>query len=121
MQKQKFMQNLLADTKFKVINGVGMRTLANGNVVKVSIETNGTFGHYRKLLVKVINPRESTVDMLDFVFDNYLTKAENSRKDHDTFEVVEHCGWVWYILTPTLSSIHNMLDEIEDYIGFFNK
>ena len=121
MQKQKFMQNLLADTEFKVINGVGMRTLANGNVVKVSIETNGHSGHYRKLLVKVINPRESTVDMLDFVFNNFLTKAEKSRKDYDTFEVIEHCGWEWYILTPTLSSIHNMLDEIEAYIGFFNK
>lgn len=121
MQKQKFMQKLFAGTPFTVVNGAGMRTLANGNVVKATIETGNISGHYRKLLVKVINPREATVDQLGFVFDSYLTKTENSRKDHDTFEVVEHCGWEWYILTPTLSSIKNMFDEIEDYVGFFNK
>jgi hypothetical protein len=117
--KISFMRNLLAGSNFDMVDTVGMRKLPNGLVAKCSIVTQGHSGHYTALRVDIINAATSQVDTQFFKFDNYLIKAEGSRRDYNEFVVIEHCGWEWYILTPTQYSIKEMLKSIETYVRYF--
>ena len=122
MSKQAFMQNLLKGSKFKVINGNGMRKLDNGNVVKCTINTNQCSGHYQKLVVTIINQTDGQLDRTAFQFDELLEHAKNDHPNantRDSLQVIEHCGWNWYINKPTQSSIKSMIDVIEEHISFF--
>lgn len=117
--KQAFAKALFAKTGFAVVNGTGMRKLANGLTVKASIVTTGYSGHYTGIRVEIINALAATADKQFFGFNSFLRKAPGSRADYDSFEVIEHCGWEWYILTPSVASIAEMFEEIDNYIGFF--
>ena len=117
--KHTFAQSLFANTQFVVVNGTGMRKLANGLTVKASIVTNGYSGHYTGIRVEIVNAGAATADRQYFDFDSYLRKAPGSRQDYNDFEVIEHCGWEWYILTPSVASIKEMFAEIDEYVGFF--
>jgi len=119
MQKHKFAQKLFNGTGFVVINGTGMRRLHNGLTVKASIVTTGHSGHYTGIRVEIINALAPAVDRQYFGFDSFLRKAPGSREDYTTFEVIDHCGWEWYILTPSQKSIDEMFASINEYIGFF--
>ena len=112
--KISFLKSLAVDTPFKMIGGVLMHRI--GDVTfKLDICTNGYSGHYRILKLTSIDTKEHrTFDTHTFKFDDYLVIAPGSR-GHETFEVIDHCGWEWYIKKPTEKSVYQMFGEIEDY------
>ena len=119
-QKQ-FLQQFFANTRFKIVNTVGMLKLANGLVIKCELQDYNERGRYTCVLVSVINAeRGKTIDAQDFHFNNYFELTPESRKDHaGYFCVIAHTGWDWYISQPTDASIAKMFNEINELIAFY--
>lgn len=77
-------------------------------------------GHYVGFRVTIINPQMGPIDSKFFAFDDYLKQEERSDKRKDYaggFEVIEHCGWDWYISVPGDTSYFTGC--IEDYLFTF--
>lgn len=122
--RQQFMQQLLGSSKFKIINGNGMRKLSNGNVVKCVISTTTTFEQYEKLTITITNITDGKLDRTDFRFNDNLKHAPNTHPNanvKDGLKVILHCGWNWYINKPTESSVKSMVTTIEEHISFFGE
>jgi hypothetical protein len=51
-----------------------------------------------------------TQEKITFRFADHLTVDPSGRTDHHTIEVIEHCGWHWYVTKPlTLKPFHNAI------------
>jgi hypothetical protein len=121
--KHIFVSGLLKGTNCKIINSVGMRKLKSGATAKLSMATGTSHGHYDRLKLEILDVNHGKLDVRTFIFNEVLqhdkTNNHPSRSLRATLEVVDHCGWEWYINTPTKASIKTMIDDINDYLEFF--
>ena len=111
-------------------NGLSVtRKLDEDRLATISLSTsNGqtlpTSGHYVSLKVKVVDKRKGKIDEQTFVFDDHLDKGDrkDKRTDHPdgggrTFQVIEYCGWDWYIAVPR--SLGPLKGAVEGYLLMF--
>jgi len=121
--KQEFMTELLAGSGFKVLNGTGIKTMKNGHVAKITIDTMGTHEQYEKLVLKIINKKDGQVDATSFKFNEHLVSdPKNPRyKDYKELEVIASAGWTWYIAYPTKDSVKKMINSINEYVEHFDE
>jgi chorismate synthase len=91
--------------------------LPNGNVARVSLETDGTSCKYEKLVVRIVSLRVGEVDRKEFRFNEYLSTRSDSRSDYSNgFHVWMNRGDLgWYIATPSRIR-EELLSEVEDYV-----
>ena len=118
--KETFVKSVIGNG-FKIINSVGMRKLESGAVAKLSICTGGTHNQYEGLQVVIMDVRGGVLDSQKFMFDDLL-KIGSRKPDAamvEGFKVIPHCGWQWYINTPTTSSIKLMNRTIIEYVSMF--
>jgi len=121
--KQEFMAELLAGSGFKVLNGTGIKTMKNGHIAKLTIDTMGTHEQYEKLVLKIINKKDGQVDATSFKFNEHLVSdPKNPRyKDYKELKVIAHTGWTWYIAYPTKDSVKKMIASINEYVEHFDE
>ena len=120
--RHEFMVELLKDSDFKVINGIGLLKLSNGNVVKCQLINRRTFEQYEGLSITITNMTKGKLDHTTFWFSDHLVHAKNNHPNsstRDNLKIIKHCGWSWYINFPTKSSIKPMFDTIKDVYSFF--
>lgn len=79
-------------------------------------------GHYPQFTVEIVSKTKGVIARRNFVFDEFLPAGNRSdgRKDYPLggntcFEVVEHCGWKWYIAVP--SSTEPYCRTVESWIN----
>lgn len=119
--KQQFMGSLLKGSNWDLVNGVGLRTLSNDRVAKLSLSTHGTADTYEKLTLKIINKNDGVVDSTQFLFKDHLTPDKNNTHPSAQFkkcEVKSYVQWDWYIDRPTKESVQSMLKSVEDYLNY---
>ncbi len=69
----------------------------------------GVSGQIEGLRVTIIDKLSGKIDSKFFRFDDYLTERSDSRREYPlrgnpTFVVITHCGWDWYIATPSTTA-----------------
>lgn len=105
---------------------VGLHRLGDKRVVKLVLDTHGYVKHYPGIRVTVLNKEEGPVDVTYFEFDEHLDTSMDGRADdredfplhgNVTFEVIEHCGWQWYIAVP--ETTRPFCAAIEAHLDFF--
>ena len=120
MSKPLFLKDLAIGTNFNLVGGILMQKIGN-TVFKLDISTNGYSGHYVMLKLSAINTvDQKTFDHHTFKFNDYLAPKTTSRTDHHSFEVVEHCGWEWYIKQPSDKSVLMMFEDIREYCSLIS-
>jgi hypothetical protein len=121
--KQKFMSDLLAGSGFNVLNGTGIKTMKNGHIAKITIETAGVSQQYERLVLKIINKKDGQVDSTSFKFSEHLVSdPKNPRyKDQKDLQVLEYIGWDWYIAYPTKESVKALIEAINEYVDQFDE
>jgi len=120
MSKQVFVKQLLFGTD--VVNGIGLRPLSNERVLRISMHQGCIGGEYIGVKVSIVNKNAGVVDSNVFLFNDYLHRQSTTNHTYKAtdFKVIEHCGWNWYINTPTKDSVNTMLHDIEAYVKYFS-
>jgi hypothetical protein len=86
---------------------------------KLTLSSTGTHQQWTGMTVKVIGRKNQEIlDTTQFKFNDFLEMVPGGRK-HDFFGVIQHCGWEWYIMYPTGSSIKEMIGTIETHVSMF--
>ena len=116
--QHKFLDQFAIQSNFEVI-GTTLMMKTEGLTAKLTLSTSGTHQHWTGFTLKIVSRKsQEVVDTQTFKFSDHLVKQAGSR-DHTKFEVIQHCGWVWYIMTPTIHSIDHMMSTIEKYISMY--
>ena len=122
-EKHIFTQHLIKGAHFTTIDSIGMRKLKSGAVAKIRLSTGQHHKHYDRLELQILDVNKGVVDTRTFVFNEILqhdlTNPHPNSSKRDTLEIIEHCGWAWYINKPTTASIKTMIAAINEYINFF--
>lgn len=81
-----------------------------------------TAGDYTSIVVSIVSKTRGLIQRKVFVFDDYLHERKDDRTDYPiagntTFQVVDHCGWDWYIAVPT--STTPLVQAIDTFLDMF--
>lgn len=107
-EAQKFLETL-TPKQFTWVGRTAMFRVEGRGTFKLSIWTGGTHGRVSGL-EGVFTADAGTQEHITFRFDDYLTIDPSGRTDHDRIEVIEHCGWKWYITRPvSLAPFHGAI------------
>ena len=82
-------------------------------------------GEFVGFRARVLSKRTGTIDERRFDFDQYLDhrdRTDGREKDYplsggETFVVIPHCGWGWYIARPR--STEPFVRAVADWIALF--
>lgn len=88
--------------------------------VVISIHTTGTAEHYNRLAAKVVSKTSGPIDDRSFGFMAFLggvSRTDWRESVHDRFEVIDHCGWDWYIAVP--STTLPLTEAVAAYVRTF--
>jgi hypothetical protein len=114
--KAKFCRSFKWKIEIKWFDRVGVHQLPDGRLARIEIVTRGTVGDYRAFKVSILSKQEGVIDQHVFAFDDYFAETTDNRIER--FEVVEHCGWKWYIEKPRTT--RPLTAAIEEYIATFH-
>ena len=105
-----FLKQLDFKIPIKWTDRTGTCLIGDGKHAKLELDTYGTHRHYPGMRVSIMHKRNGKLDTRYFLFDNYLDITDKGRKDNRQgdyplgrnrcFEVIQHCGWGWYIALP---------------------
>lgn len=101
---------------FKWIGRSAMFRVEGRGTFKLSIWTGGTQGQVAGL-DGVFTADAGTQEHITFRFEDHLSIDPTGRHAHDRIEVIEHCGWHWYIARPvTITPLHDAIRSwVETY------
>ncbi len=119
--KTGFCSSLEWKLKLQWLDKTGIHKLKDGRVVRIELETSGTYETYTGFLVTVMNPKEGKVDQKFFAFSDYLTERSDDRQKDQPgshFQVIAHTGWRWYIAVP--KTTRPFCEAVEAYIKVFS-
>ena len=98
-EAQAFLSTLTpARSKWTWVGRTAILRLRRGTF-QLSIWTGGTHGRVSGL-EGVFTADAGTQEHITFRFGDHLSIDPTGRTDHDRIEVIEHCGWSWYIARP---------------------
>lgn len=99
----------------------GMHELSSNRVAKLSLHYPSTVGHHSGFRVEIFNKKSGRIDTKFFRFDDFLDRSARTddRKDYPLgtntcFQVIDHCGWRWYIAQPRTTK--PFCEAVEKYI-----
>lgn len=97
----------------------GYHELPNGNMVRLTLATNGISGEYECIVAKVFNQTSGAeIDGKRFLFADYLEWPEGKRKAHASEKmcISSYNDYKW---TVTPESTRELCAAIEEWIDMF--
>lgn len=124
MAATSFLQSLEFDIDIKWRGKFGIHRLDDDRHVRLTLTTNGKHQHWEGMRGKVFHKQSGELDHQTFMFDDFLSASLGQRKDgrsdhplgsNTCFQVIEHCGWHWYISEPKTTK--PFCEAVESWIG----
>ena len=88
-------------------------------LVEVSLASKATHQHYEGYSVVIVNKQTGTIASHYFAFDEYLQGKINERTLNVNYQIIEHCGYGWYINVPSRDSVDSMSNIMMNYIWVY--
>lgn len=100
-------------------NGVAIVSMDGDKLAKVELVTSGTRGVYTGVRISVVSTQHGVIDTAVMRFDEVLDIFDRADDRDDYiggYSVRAHCGWKWYIATPTTPAdfgfaVYNYISE----------
>ena len=117
MSKTTFCQSFPWKRKIQWFDLQGITLLDKTRRASITLATHGISPDYTGFDVRITNKQDGKIASKTFLFKDYLDprKRADSRSDfQESFKVVDHCGWDWYIAIPRDTA--PLVEAIEGYI-----
>lgn len=109
-------------------SGTGTVLLGDERWARLDLQTNGTVGHFDRVLLTVFSKKYGRLDAKDFVFDDYFPKTMADRLDgREEYDGGFH-AWSgrgdelgWYIAKPSPASLRKLADSLAGYLAHWRE
>jgi hypothetical protein len=119
----------MEQTKSQFINSLGFEGFKNFGLtlikeinntanIKITLVTNGRAGHYEGLTLEIVKKDEGVIDEVLVLFDDVL-EIKSYNEGFEGLEVIESCGWEWYVNKPTSKSLGQLRNTVEEFISLY--